>query len=46
MIGGVAGAAGGAIISKHKGTGAAIGGVIGAAGGYIIGNEKDKKNNR
>jgi len=37
---------GGAIISKHKGTGAAVGGLAGAAGGYIIGNEVDKKNNR
>ena len=47
VIGGVAGAVGGAIIDKkHPAAGAAIGGVVGAAGGYIIGNEKDKKNNR
>jgi hypothetical protein len=47
VIGGVAGAVGGAVISKHnKGTGAAVGGVVGAAGGYIIGNEVDKKNGR
>jgi hypothetical protein len=37
---------GGAIISKHKGTGAAIGAAVGAAGGYIIGHEKDKKDGR
>ena len=43
MIGGAAGAVGGAIISKKKGTGAIIGGVIGAAGGYILGKKKDKK---
>lgn len=46
VIGGAAGAVGGAIISKKKGTGAVIGGLAGAAGGYIIGNEKDKKQNR
>ena len=46
VIGGAAGAVGGAIISKHKGKGAVIGGAVGAAGGYIIGNEKDKKNKR
>lgn len=43
VIGGGAGAIGGAIISKKKGTGAVIGGVLGAAGGYIIGKSKDKK---
>lgn len=43
VIGGTAGAVGGAIISKKKGKGAIIGGIVGAAGGYIIGNEKDKK---
>jgi hypothetical protein len=42
VIGGAAGAVGGAIISKKKGTGAIIGGVIGAAGGYILGKKKDK----
>lgn len=46
VIGGAAGAVGGAIISKHKGKGAIIGGLAGAAGGYIIGNEKDKKTGR
>ncbi len=43
VIGGGAGAIGGAIISKKKGKGAVIGGVLGAAGGYIIGKSKDKK---
>lgn len=43
VIGGAAGAVGGAIISKKKGLGAVIGGVVGAAGGYIIGKNKDKK---
>lgn len=43
VIGGGAGAIGGAIISKKKGKGAVIGGVLGAAGGYIIGRNKDKK---
>ena len=42
VIGGAAGAVGGAIISKKKGKGAIIGGVIGAAGGYILGKKKDK----
>lgn len=43
VIGGAAGAVGGAIISKKKGLGAVIGGVVGAAGGYIIGKKADKK---
>lgn len=43
IIGGAAGAVGGAIISKKKGTGAVIGGILGAAGGYILGKNKDKK---
>lgn len=43
VIGGAAGAVGGAIISKKKGLGAVIGGIVGAAGGYIIGKTKDKK---
>ena len=43
VIGGAAGAVGGAILSKKKGVGAVIGGVVGAAGGYIIGKNKDKK---
>ncbi len=46
IIGGVAGAVGGAVISKKKGLGAVIGGIAGAAGGYIIGNKMDKKDNR
>ncbi|MEO6134020.1 MAG: glycine zipper domain-containing protein [Ginsengibacter sp.] len=43
VIGGAAGAVGGAIISKKKGLGAVIGGVVGAAGGYILGKKADKK---
>lgn len=43
VIGGAAGAVGGAILSKKKGVGAVIGGIVGAAGGYIIGKNKDKK---
>lgn len=43
VIGGAAGAVGGAIISKKKGLGAVVGAVVGAAGGYIIGKNKDKK---
>jgi hypothetical protein len=42
VIGGVGGAAAGALISKKKVEGAVIGGVAGAAGGYIIGNEVDR----
>lgn len=45
IIGGVSGAAAGAVIGKN-GKGAIIGGVIGAAGGYIIGRNKDKKDGR
>ena len=41
-IGGAAGAATGAIISKNKAGGAIIGGAVGAGGGYIIGNEIDR----
>lgn len=43
VIGGTAGAATGAIISKHHVKGAVIGGAAGAGAGYIIGNKKDKK---
>lgn len=43
IIGGAAGAVGGAILSKKKGAGAAVGAVVGAAAGAIIGNKKDKK---
>lgn len=47
VIGGVAGAAGGAIINKkNRVAGAVIGGVIGAAGGYGIGRNMDKKDGR
>ena len=46
VIGGAAGAIGGAIISKKKGLGAVIGGVVGAAGGYVIGKKMDKKDGR
>ena len=41
-IGGAAGAATGAIISKNKAGGAIIVGAVGAGGGYIIGNEIDR----
>jgi hypothetical protein len=47
VIGGIAGAAGGAILNKkNRVVGAVIGGVIGAAGGYGIGNGMDKKDGR
>ncbi|MGZ3950287.1 MAG: glycine zipper domain-containing protein [Flavisolibacter sp.] len=47
VLGGVAGAAGGAIINKqNRVVGAVIGGVIGAAGGYGIGRQMDKKDGR
>lgn len=47
VIGGVAGAAGGAIINKkNRVVGAVIGGVVGAAGGYGIGRTMDKKDGR
>jgi len=46
IIGGVAGAVGGAVISKKKGLGAVVGGIAGAAGGYIIGKKMDKKDNK
>ncbi|MEJ7625918.1 MAG: glycine zipper domain-containing protein [Ferruginibacter sp.] len=44
-IGGVAGAAAGAVITKSA-KGAVIGGVIGAGGGYIIGRKKDRQSGR
>lgn len=43
IIGGVAGAATGAIVSKKKGKGALIGGAAGAGAGYLIGRQKEKK---
>jgi hypothetical protein len=47
VIGGVAGAAGGAILNKkNRVVGAVIGGVVGAAGGYGIGRQMDKKDGR
>jgi hypothetical protein len=47
VIGGVTGAAGGAIINKkNRVAGAVIGGIIGAAGGYGIGRTMDKKDGR
>jgi outer membrane lipoprotein SlyB len=47
VIGGVTGAAAGAIINKkNRGVGAVIGGVGGAAAGAVIGNEMDKKDGR
>ncbi len=47
VIGGVAGAAGGAVINKkNRVVGAVIGAVIGAGGGYVIGKKQDKKDGR
>ena len=47
VIGGVAGAAGGAVINKkNRVVGAVIGGVVGAGGGYVIGRKMDKKDGR
>jgi hypothetical protein len=47
VIGGVGGAAAGAIINKkNRGAGAIIGGVLGAGAGYGIGHSKDKKDGR
>ncbi len=43
VIGGGAGAATGAIISKHPVKGAIIGGAVGTGAGYIVGKKKDKK---
>jgi hypothetical protein len=43
VIGGLGGAAAGALIGKNnRGLGALIGGVLGAGGGYLIGAQKDK----
>lgn len=47
VIGGVTGAAAGAIIDKNnRGAGAVIGGAVGAGAGAIIGNQMDKKDGR
>jgi hypothetical protein len=43
VIGGLGGAAAGALIAKNnRGLGALIGGALGAGGGYLIGAQKDK----
>ncbi|GAA4332300.1 glycine zipper domain-containing protein [Flaviaesturariibacter amylovorans] len=47
IIGGVAGAAGGAIINKkNRVAGAVVGGLLGAGTGAVIGNAQDKKDGR
>lgn len=47
VIGGVTGAAAGAILNKkNRAVGAVIGGVIGAGGGAVIGRQMDKKDGR
>lgn len=47
VIGGVTGAAAGAVINKkNRAVGAVIGGVIGAGGGYVLGRGMDKKDGR
>jgi hypothetical protein len=47
VIGGVTGAAAGAILNKkNRAVGAVIGGVIGAGGGYVLGRGMDKKDGR
>ncbi|MDB5197948.1 MAG: hypothetical protein JWP88_2319 [Flaviaesturariibacter sp.] len=47
IIGGVAGAAGGAIINKkNRAAGAVIGGVLGAGTGAVIGRGMDKRDGR
>ncbi|MFL5773029.1 MAG: hypothetical protein ACJ75F_07725 [Flavisolibacter sp.] len=47
VIGGVGGAAAGAVINKkNRAAGAVIGGVLGAGAGYGIGRSKDKKDGR
>ncbi len=43
VIAGTAGAATGAIVSKHPVKGAVIGGAVGAGAGYVVGKKKDKK---
>lgn len=46
LIGGVAGAVGGALIDKKAGRGAIIGGAVGAGTGYVIGRSQDRKSGR
>ena len=47
VIGGVAGAAGGAAIhKKNRVLGAVVGAVVGAGGGYVVGRGMDKKDGR
>ena len=46
VIGGGAGAATGAIVSKHPVKGAVIGGAVGTGAGYLIGKKKDKKSSK
>lgn len=49
LIGGGAGAAGGALIggiTGAPGTGALIGGAAGAVGGALVGDQKDRQNRR
>ncbi|HZF65978.1 MAG TPA: glycine zipper domain-containing protein [Chitinophagaceae bacterium] len=47
VIGGAAGAAGGAVLNKkNRVVGAVIGGVVGAGGGYVLGRKMDKKDGR
>lgn len=47
VIGGVAGAAGGAIINKkNRALGGVVGGILGAGAGYGIGRSIDKRNGR
>ncbi|MCW3106243.1 MAG: hypothetical protein JWQ09_749 [Segetibacter sp.] len=43
VIGGLAGAGVGAVVSHKKGKGALIGGAVGATAGYLHGRHKDKK---
>ena len=46
VIGGGAGAATGAAVSRNHSKGAVIGGVVGAGAGYAYGRHKDKKHPR
>ncbi len=44
VIGGAAGAAAGAAVTKHHAIGALIGGALGAAGGYVVASRTGKSN--